>query len=137
MVSLLIGKSERFVKMGMFGLFFLAIYLLVFSLSWALVYVAFKRVVKEKISVVKVTVLWLLFYVIVFSVWENGEPFRDAYLTLQNWIDRVGMNILKTLPVLVLFLTFTRKDFLKSVNSAKISDDITLLDGDVVRPPKH
>ena len=85
-------------------------------------------------SMIKILVLWVLFYGTVFSVCPNGEPTDQAYFTLGDWINRVGVNVLKTLPALVLLLLFIRKDFLKPADSTWNSDSTSIIDKDLAQP---
>lgn len=129
--SKIIGQSEPFDKMTAFGLFFLAIYFLLFSMGWAIVYVVLKGISRNRLNVFAILIAWILFYSLFFLVSEGEPYYLHAHFSLLDWIFRIGINVLKTLPVLGLFLLFVRKDLVKILEGASKNKDPSILDADL------
>ncbi|MFT6000288.1 MAG: hypothetical protein ACI81P_002749 [Neolewinella sp.] len=131
LISKIIGQSESFDKIGLFSLFFITIYFLVFSMSWAIVYVALKGISKNRLNVFTILIAWLFFYALVFLMIEDGPSYLYTHFSLLDWTFMIGKKVLVTLPALGLFLLFVRKDFVKFSDSALKNKDASIIDADL------
>lgn len=123
LIDSLIGESSKFNSLGLFGLFFLLVFIGGGAFLWAVIHFIALKVSNQFRHALGITGLWIIFYFIFFSLSaKEGFPSETTWYTPQVTTKTI-LNLLKTIPAFAIFLILFRKDPLQKLISNKENAD--------------
>lgn len=133
LVGLIIDLDNNPNQMGLFGFMFLMVYLVIVSIVWALVFSIMSLATRVNRSVFGIAFLWIAFYFLIFLFFPGNKDHPSLSWYSPVVIQEILIDVLKTLPALVIFVLLVKKDFLSLFGSNANSTKSVVLDEDLIK----